>query len=458
MRPVRARLMTLALCLTAGSLKAHADAGTTTPGAKLSGGYMAMIDRAVESALPEWLSFYKVCHENPELSSQEKESAARLAGIFRDAGITVTEKVGGHGVVGVLRNGQGPTVLIRGDMDALPIVEETGLPYASRKTVTLPDGHTVGVMHACGHDMHQTVLAATAQTLGALKDQWKGTVLFIAQPAEEIGTGARLMIEDGLFEKFPKPDYCIALHVNHELMTGTVGYTPGSVWANVDSVDITVYGKGGHGAYPHASIDPVVTAAHIITSLQTIVSRRINPLQEAVVTVGAVHAGTKHNIIPDTARLQITVRTFTDDVRKEVLDSIKRIAVHTARAMGCPKDPDVVVLDKEFTPACFNDPELTAHGVKVFSEILGEDKVLLRPPSMGGEDFGRFGKHLGVPSFMFVLGVVDEARYKASLEPGGPALPTVHSPMFQTDPEPTIRTGVRCMTALAMSLLNGAHR
>lgn len=416
---------------------------------------MTAADAFIESSLPDWYEFYKVCHASPELSLQEKESAARLAKIFRKAGIETTEQVGGHGVVGVLKNGDGPTVLIRGDMDALPIIEETGLPYASKKTVTLPDGHTVGVMHACGHDMHQTVLAATAQTLASMKHDWKGTVVFVAQPAEEIGVGARAMIEDGLFTRFPKPDYCIALHVSHEQPSGAVGYTSGWVYANVDSVDITVYGVGGHGAYPHAAVDPVVTAAQIITALQTIVSRRVNPLDRAVVTVGSVHAGSKHNIIPETALLQITVRSFTDDVRKEVLDSIRRIAVHTARAMGCPKDPEVVVRNDEFTPASYNDPELTATAAETFRQLLGKENVTERPPSMGGEDFGRFAKESGAPGFMFQLGVVEPKRYEASQKPGGEPIPTVHSSKFQTDPLTTIRTGVRCMVGLAMRLMEG---
>jgi hippurate hydrolase len=308
-------------------------------------------------------------------------------------------------------------------------------------------------MHACGHDMHQTILVATAQTLVSLKDQWKGTVLFIAQPAEETGEGARLMIEDGLFKRFPKPNYCIALHVSHEMLVGTVGYTAGWVYANVDSVDITIHGKGGHGAYPHGAIDPIVTAAHIITELQTIVSRRVNPLDHAVVTVGSIHAGTKHNVIPDTAKLELTVRSFTDDVRKEVLDSIRRIAVNTARAMGCPKDPDVVVLDDQFTPAAYNDPKLTARAAEVFRGILGDANVIERPPSMGGEDFGVYAKTLGVPGFMFQLGVVDAERFEASRKPGGEQLPTVHSAKFRVEVAPTLKTGVRCMTALALSLL-----
>ena len=416
---------------------------------------MKDVDQRIDAALPDWLELYKTCHANPELSSHEKESAARLAKIFREAGYEVTEQIGGHGVVGVLKNGKGPTVLIRGDMDALPIIEETGLPYASKVKVELGDGSHVGVMHACGHDMHQTVLAATAQTLAAMKDRWKGTVLLVAQPAEEIGQGARLMIEDGLFKRFPVPDRCIALHVSHELKTGTIGYTPGWVWANVASVDITVHGKGGHGAYPHASIDPIVTAAHIVTALQTIVSRRVNPLDRAVVTVGSIHAGTKHNIIPETAVMQLTIRTFTDDVRKEVLGSIRRIAVNTAKAMGCPKDPNVVILEQDFTPASYNDPELSAHAAELFRTLLGKENVSERPPSMGGEDFGVFARTAAVPGFMFVLGVVDEATFEASQKPGGEPLPTVHSSRFRTDPEPTIRTGVRLMTNLALSLLNG---
>lgn len=416
---------------------------------------MIAVDAVVDASLDDWHAFYKVCHENPELSLQEKESAERLARHFRKHGIDTTENVGGHGVVGVLKNGKGPTVLIRGDMDALPIVEETGLPFASRKTAKLPDGHTVGIMHACGHDMHQTVLAATAQTLAATKSDWKGTIVFVAQPAEEIGVGARAMIEDGLFTRFPKPDYCIALHVSHEQPSGAVGWTSGWVYANVDSVDITVHGVGGHGAYPHGTVDPVVAAAQIITALQTIVSRRLNPLDRAVVTVGSVHAGSKHNIIPETATLQLTVRSFTDEVRKEVLDSIRRIAIHTARAMGCPKDPEVVVRSDEFTPASYNDPELTATAAEVFRQLLGEKQVAERPPSMGGEDFGRFAKAAGVPGFMFQLGVVEPKRYAASQQEGGEPNPTVHSSKFQTDAIPTIRTGVRCMTALALTLLNG---
>lgn len=414
----------------------------------------AAIEQHVDKSMAAWLDLYRTCHRNPELSLHEKESAGRIAKLFTEAGIDVTPNVGGFGVVGVLANGAGPTILIRGDMDALPIAEESGLPYASKVTFTKPDGSTVGVMHACGHDMHQTILVGTAQTLAAMKHHWSGTVVFIAQPAEEIGQGARMMIEAGLFERFPLPAGCIALHVSHELKVGTVGCTSGWAFANVDSVDITIYGKGGHGAYPHATVDPIVTASQLVLALQTIVSRQIDPRDPAVVTVGSFHAGTKHNVIGDEAKLQLTVRSYTDEVRQAVLDSIRRMAVDIARSAGCPKPPKVELLEGDFTPAAYNDPELTAAGVAVFRRLVGSENVIERRPAMGGEDFGRYARHLGARGFMFWVGVVDESRFKAAQRPGGPPLPSVHSARFRIEPEPTIRTGVRCMTGLALSLLD----
>lgn len=413
------------------------------------------IDEQIEKNLRDWVEFYKICHANPELSLHEKESAARLAKTFRGAGIAVTQNIGGHGVVGVLANGNGPVVLIRGDMDALPIVEETGLPYASKVKFTKPDGSQVGVMHACGHDMHQTILAATSQTLATLKDHWSGTVVFVAQPSEEIGQGARLMIEDGLFERFPKPDNCLALHVSHDLMVGTVGYTSGWAFANVDSVDITIHGKGGHGAFPHKAVDPIVAASQLVLALQTIVSRRLDPRDTAVVTVGSFHAGTKHNIIPDRTHLQLTVRSYTDEVRKLLLDSIRQLAHDVSRSAGCTKPPDVKILEADFTPASFNNPELTKKCINVFEQLLGKENCIERRPTMGGEDFSRYARRLkDGRGFMFWLGVVDEARFNAARQPGGSPLPSVHSSKFRTEPEPTIRTGVRCMTAAALSLLD----
>jgi hippurate hydrolase len=414
------------------------------------------LDRRIEKSLPSWIDFYKSCHAHPELSLQEKESADHVAKLLAAAGAKVTVEFGGYGVVGVLENGKGPTLLIRTDLDALPIVEDTGLPYASKVKVTLADGSTVGVMHACGHDVHQTVFTGTAQMLAAMKDQWHGRVLFVAQPAEEIGVGALAMIKAGLFEKFGKPDACIALHVMPELEAGTVGVNSGWVYANVDSVDITIYGRGGHGARPHETVDPIVTASQVVLALQTIVSRRMDPREPSVVTVGSFHAGSKHNIIPNEARLQLTVRSYTDEARKKLLHSIRQIAAETCEAASCPKPPDVVVRDEEFTPATYNDPALADAAMDVFVQVLGADHVFERPASMGGEDFSQYGRESGAPTMMFQLGVVDSVRFAAAKKPGAAALPSIHSATFQVDPAPTLSTGVRCMTALALSLLSGS--
>lgn len=404
--------------------------------------------------LDDLRDLYCTIHANPELSLEERESARRLAERMRSAGFEVTTGVGGTGVVAVLRNGEGPTVLVRCDMDALPVREQTGLPYASRAVVTRPDGTKVPVMHACGHDMHQAVWVGVGELLAEFRDRWRGTVVMIAQPAEELGMGARAMIEDGLFERFPRPDACVALHVTHLLPVGQVGYTPGWAMANVDSVDITIYGVGGHGARPHQAVDPIVAAAHTIVALQTIVSRRVNPTEPAVVTVGSIHAGTKHNIIPDEARLQLTVRSYSDETRRLLLDSIRQITVDTCRAMGCPREPDVVVREEEFTPAGYNDPALTAAAAAIFRRLLGEENVIEMPAEMGGEDFGLYGRHLGVPSVMYRLGTVDPQRYEQSRRPGGPPLPSVHSPFYAPEPLGSLRTGVQTMAALVLALLD----
>jgi amidohydrolase len=411
------------------------------------------LDSQIDAELPHWLDYYKTCHTHPELSLQEKESAARIAKVFREAGATVTENFGGYGVVAIIDNGPGPTILIRTDLDALPIIEETGLPFASKVKVTQPDGSTVGAMHACGHDMHQTVLAATATMLGKLRDDWSGKVILIAQPAEELGRGAVMMLDAGLFKKFGKPDACIALHVSHEIPTGTIGFTSGWVYANVDSIDITIHGRGGHGAYPHNAVDPIVTAAEVVLALQTIVSRRANPQDPSVITVGSFHAGTKHNIIPADAKLQLTIRSYKPENRKLLLDSIRQITTDVCKSAGCPKPPDVILLEDEFTPAAFNDPALTAAAADVFRTLLGKENVLQRPPSMGGEDFGQFALQSGSPGFMFNIGTVDPKIWEAAQKPGADPLPTVHSAKFAPIPEPTLRTGIRSMTTLALSLL-----
>ena len=398
---------------------------------------------------------YRHFHANPELSFQEEKSAARLAEELQGLGFAVTRRVGGHGIVGVMENGAGPTVLVRADMDALPVREQTGLAYASTAMATDDLGNSVPVMHACGHDMHMTVFVGTARRLAAMRDSWRGTLVMIGQPAEERGAGARAMLADGLFERFPRPDYNLALHVSAGLPAGHVAYVGGYALANVDSVDIAVRGVGGHGAYPHTTKDPVVLSAQIIMALQTIVSREVSPLEPAVVTVGSIHGGTKHNVIPGQVDLQLTVRSYGDETRRQVLDAIKRIAEGVARTAGLPDElmPVVRVETEEFTPATYNNPELAERVAGVFRTRLGADRVHLVKPVMGGEDFGQYGRvEPKIPSLMFWLGAVDPAVYQAA-QTGGPALPSLHSPFFAPLPQPTVTTGVEAMTAAALDLL-----
>ena len=375
-----------------------------------------------------------------------------LAKALRAAGYEVDQGVGGTGVVAVLKNGDGPTLLVRGDMDALPVVEETGLPYASKIKLKAADGTTIGAMHACGHDVHTTMVVGVGQALAELRGQWQGTLVLIGQPAEELGKGAKMMINDGLFERFPKPDLCLSLHVQADKPAGSVGHRAGWAAANVDSVDVTIFGKGGHGAKPHTAIDPVVVAASLILNLQTLVSRRLDPIESGVVTVGSIHAGTKHNIISSEAKLQLTVRSYTDEVRKQLLDGIGQIATDTCKVFQCPKPPEVVVKD-EYTPACFNHPGLTAAAAGLFQKLLGEDKVYENPPTMGGEDFGRYARELGVPGLQYALGSITAEKYAAAQVPGAESLPSLHSAFYAPDPEPTVRTAVSTMTNLVLSLM-----
>ncbi len=388
------------------------------------------------------LSLYRHLHAHPEVSLKESKTAARLADELRAAGFEVTSKVGGTGVVAVLSNGSGPTVLVRGDTDALPVTEKTGVPYASRSE---------GVMHACGHDVHMTVLVGVARVLAKTRTSWRGTAVLIAQPAEELGKGARMMIADGLFKRFPKPSLALSLHVSNVLPAGVVGHRPGWAFANVDSVDIEVFGQGGHGARPQQARDPVVAAAAIIMALQTVVSRHAPPLEPGVVTVGSIHAGRKHNIIPDSAKLQLTVRSYTDTVRKTLLDGIREVTTHTCAAMRCTKPPKITIKD-EFTPASYNHPGLDAAAAKVFTALLGATRVREVPPTMGGEDFGRYSRALGIPGLMYRLGTVPSTAFGPNGEPKG-ALPSLHSPLFAPDPEPTIQTGVLTLSALTIATL-----
>lgn len=393
-------------------------------------------------------------HRSPELSLAESNTAKKVARELREAGYEVTENVGGTGVVAVLKNGPGKTLMIRSDLDALPVKEETGAEYASTVTTKNPDGVDVPVMHACGHDVHIACLIGTARTMAQLKDRWSGTLVLIGQPAEEIGAGARMMLADGLFTRFPRPDFALALHVDAEVELGKVGYTSGYAMANVDSVDVTIRGVGGHGAHPHQGKDPVVIAAQAVLALQTIDSREIDPLEPVVVTVGSIHGGTKHNIIPDEVKLQLTVRTYKDETRTQTLDAIERIVKGIAASAGIPKElePTVKVRD-EHTPATYDSPELVDRILPVFRKLLGEENVVKREPVMGGEDFGRYGREEPkIPIFMFRLGVIAPEKVAASKKEGATALPSLHSSKFLPE-RSAIKTGVLSMTSAAMELL-----
>jgi hippurate hydrolase len=401
----------------------------------------------VKAHLDEVVSLYRHFHAHPELSFMEKETAARLANELRGVGAEVTEGIGGTGVVGVLKNGAGRTVLLRTDLDALPVTEQTGLAYASQVKVEL-DGLPTGVMHACGHDIHITNLIAVARWFAAHKDQWKGTLIFLGQPAEERGSGAKRMLDDGLFTRFPKPDYCLALHCDAELATGKVGVRGGYALANVDSVDVTMIGKGGHGAYPHATIDPIVMAAQLVLNLQTIVSREIKPIEPCVITVGSIHGGTKHNIIGNECHLQLTVRSYTDEVRQQLHDGIVRKAKAVAAGAGAP-EPKIVF--SEGTPAMFNDEKLAVRLREVFTKQFGAENVDDPEPSMGGEDFSQYGR-AGVPILMFRLGTIEPARL-ARMKQLGQTPPSLHSPLYYPDAEPTLVTGVQATVAATLELL-----
>jgi len=408
----------------------------------------------VNTEYPALFEIYKHFHANPELSFHEEKTAIRLADELRRSGYEVTAGVGGHGLVTVLKNGSGPTVLVRCDLDGLPVKEQTGLPYASKATTKDDAGNEVPVMHACGHDIHMTCLVGVARVLKELKDHWQGTLILIGQPAEERGGGAQRMIADGLFTRFPKPDYCIALHDDSSLVGGAIGYTEGFAMANVDSVDITVRGVGGHGAYPHAAKDPVVLAAEIVLALQTIVSREIAPGEPAVVTVGSIHGGSKHNIIPDEVQLQLTLRSYTEEVRQQIIAAIKRITRGLAITAGVPENRmPIGDLNGDFTPATYNDPELTRRLAGVFKNWFGPQMVVRKKPVMGGEDFSEYGRtEHKIPICMFTVGAVSEEAMRESAA-AGKSLPSLHSPIFAPAPEPTIKTGVTAMTAAVLELM-----
>ena len=409
----------------------------------------------IDNNYNEYYNLYTHLHQNPELSFQEINTAKRMAYELKKAGFEVTENFAGNSLVGVFKNGEGPTLLIRTDMDALPLEEKTGLSYCSKVKMQDLDGEELPVMHACGHDMHMTVFIGTANTLVKLKNKWKGTLVFIAQQAEERSGGAKLMIKSGLFSKFPTPDYCLALHVSAEIEAGKVGIKPGAFFASTDMVDITVYGKGGHGAIPQNAIDPIVLSARMIMAFQTIVSREISPIETALITVGSIHGGTKHNIIPDKVDLELTVRTYNDETRNKVLDGLKRISKGIAISAGLSEDkfPTVVVRD-ESAPSVFNNPELTNRLESKFVDVLGRENVLQVPSVMAAEDFAIYGKtDENIPICLFWLGTVSKGKI-AKKQSGNYDLPGLHSSLFAPEPEISIKTGINVMSSAAIHLLS----
>lgn len=419
------------------------------------------LDPRIDANIQDWVGTYKHLHANPELSGHEKETSVLVESTLRKIGYEVTEHFGhyvnsgltAYGIVAILKNGPGPTVYIRTDMDALPVKENTGLPYASRVTVKQGNGE-VGVMHACGHDLHMTVFLGTAKMLAENKSHWSGTVVMIGQPSEEIIAGAASMLRAGLYDEFPKPDYVLALHDSAVLPAGVVAWHEGPTLAGSDSVDITIRGFGGHGAAPQMTKDPIMIGAELVVFLQTIVSREMDPQQPTVVTVGSFHAGTKHNIIPDEAHLQLTVRTMTPEQRNKALDAITRAANGIAQAAGIPAErAPVIEVSKDSVPATINDPALTRRVAAAMEKTLGKESVVEGQPIMASEDFSLFALSDPKPPIcMFWLGAVDPAKIKEAQEKGT-RLPSLHSSEFYPQPEPAIRTGVKAMTSAVMDLL-----
>ena len=415
-----------------------------------------------KSEIPGLVDMYKGIHEHAELSHFEVKTSAIVAEELRKAGYTVTDHVGvypdgskAYGVVGILKNGAGPMLLVRGDMDALPIIEETGVPYASHVMTKNKAGQEVGVMHACGHDVHTTVLIGTARALAATKSQWHGTLMIVGQPSEETADGAKAMLADHLYERFGKPDMIIGLHDGSNLAAGTVGLHPGAAQAGMNSVDVTIRGIGGHGAAPEAGRDPIVLAAMYVLQIQTIVSREENPEDPVVVSVGSIHGGTKRNIIPDEVKLELTVRTFSEKSRKIVLDGLRQMAIGVATSAGLPPDkmPTVTVVETESTPEMYNNPEMSARVKAMLVKTLGAANVIDTPAIMPSEDVGVFAlPGYQIPTVYFGLGAADPAKLAAA-KAAGKELPGPHTSKFEPLPGPTIATGVKSLTAVAMGLL-----
>ncbi len=413
------------------------------------------IKQTADGQVEKAKQIYTNLHQNPELSLMEFNTAKKMAAKLSDMGFEVTTNVGGNGVVGVYKNGKGKTILLRTDMDALPIKENTGLDFASQVITKDAGGKDSPAMHACGHDLHMTTWLGTLQALVNLKKDWHGTIVAIAQPAEEVSGGSNAMIADGLFKRFPKPDYALAYHVSAELPAGTIGYFPGPIFAGVNSIDIKVFGRGGHGAMPHTTIDPIVLAARIVLDIQTIVSREINPVHPAVVTVGSIHGGTKHNIIPDEVDLQLTVRFFDDAVYQQIIEALNRITRGLAISAGLPEEKwPVVKASNQFTPPVVNNANLVLKAIEPMKKILGNENVMQVEPLTVGEDFGKYGlTDEKIPIALFWLGGVNKEKYQDHLE-NGTSLPGLHNAAFFPDFEPTYKTGVSAMTMTMIQLFN----
>ncbi|HYW70515.1 MAG TPA: amidohydrolase [Pyrinomonadaceae bacterium] len=420
------------------------------------------LDALIDREIGQLVSTYKMLHAAPELSHYEEKTSAFLAAQLRSFGYTVTERVGkydrpqftGYGVVAVMKNGAGPTVLVRADIDALPVEEKNNVPYASKVKTKNDSGQEVSVMHACGHDVHITNLIGTAKILAALKDQWHGTLVLIGQPAEETVDGARAMLADGLYTRFPKPDFAVGLHDSADAEAGKILYAPGYAMASSTSVDLTIRGMGGHGSKPEATKDPIVVASQTVLALQTIISRENSPLDPAVVTVGSIHGGAKRNIIPDEVLLQLTIRTYKEEVRQRILASIERIAKGVAAAAGIPEDraPIMKVIESENAPSLYNDPQLTERLASAIGKAIGPENMIKSPPLMASEDFGVLNLDRQIPSFYFWLGAMAPEKIAASKKSGTP-LPSLHSSLFEPLPEPTLRTGVKAMTTAVLELM-----
>jgi hippurate hydrolase len=404
----------------------------------------------IDALYPDLSALYEDLHRNPELAFQETRTAATLAARLKTLGYEVTTGVGRTGIVALLRNGQGPTAMLRTELDALPVEEKTGAPFASKTMAKNAAGQAVPVMHACGHDLHMTAWMGTAAWMASHRQAWKGTLMLVGQPAEETVSGAAAMLKDGLFTKFPKPDFAIGVHDDDTLPAGTIGYRAGFFRASMMAPVITVYGRGGHGAVPQNTVDPVVIAARTVMSLQTIVARETNPQDPLVVTIGSIHGGTQGNIIPDQVRMELSVRTFSEDVRKRTMTAIERIVKAEAAAAGAPREPSIEFANAGIGPV-FNDPMLTTRVVSAMRSAMGADRVVEMPAKMTSEDFSEFGR-AGVPAVLLHIGAVNAAKLAESKRTGVP-VPAPHSPEWLPELEPTLKGAVRAEIAALLDLL-----